>query len=175
MKNFFKFLCVAISFIIISAVIYFSVLIYNVYPKTRVSEDIKIYNELIEDAVFFPKVIELNNYNDINFKYTENKGVFSWYSYILKVSYSTTDFETEKSKIEGNYYFDEDFSDVIEVDTFKIKLLDLEKYELTYPKYMAFIGVSESTNEFVYIYYKDEDLDTIGDSWEEFIIKNCNW
>lgn len=175
MKKFFKFLCVAISFIIISVVIYFSVLIYNVYPKTRVSEDIKIYNELIEDAVFFPKVIELNNYNDINFKYTENKGVFSWYSYILKVSYSTTDFETEKSKIEGNYYFDEDFSDVIEVDTFKIKLLDLEKYELTYPKYMAFIGVSESTNEIVYIYYKDEDLDTIGDSWEEFIIENCNW
>ncbi len=175
MKKFLKFLCVVISFIILSVVIYFSVLIYNAYPKTRVSEDIKIYNELVETVSFLPEVSELNNYINLNFKYTENKGVFSWYSYILKVSYSKVDFEAEKSKIDENYYFDEDFSDVIEVDTFKIKLLDFEKYELTYPKYMAFIGVSESTSEIVYIYYEDEDLDTIGDSWEEFIIDNCNW
>ena len=40
-KKFSKFLCIAISFIILSVVIYFGVLIYNVYPKTRVSEDIK--------------------------------------------------------------------------------------------------------------------------------------
>lgn len=175
MKKFYKILCIIISLIILSILIYFGVIFYNVFPKERVFEDIKIYNELIQDVVFLPKVSELNNYSDLNFKYTQNKGVFSWYSYILKVTYSESDFKVEKSKIDENYYFDKNFSDVIEVDTFKIKLLDFEKYELSYPKYLAFVGVSESTNEIVYIYYKDEDLDTIGDSWEEFIIENCNW
>ncbi len=175
MKKFYKILCIIISLTIVSILVYFGVIFYNVFPKKRVFEDIKIYNELIQDAVFLPKVSELNNYSDLNFKYTQNKGVFSWYSYILKVTYSESDFKVEKSKIDENYYFDKIFSDVIEVDTFKIKLLDFEKYELAYPKYLAFVGVSESTNEIVYIYYKDEDLDTIGDSWEEFIIENCNW
>lgn len=175
MKRTFKVLSIVISLIVLSVVIYLGVLIFSAYPKTRVSEDIKFYNELVETVDFLPEVRELNNYNEINFKYTENKGVFSWYSYILKISYSEEVFEAENAIIEENYYFDEKFSDEIEVDTFKIKLLDLKKYELTYPKYLAFIGVSETTNEIVYIYYKDEDLDTIGDSWEEFIQNNCNW
>ena len=65
MKKILKFLCIAISFIILSVVIYFGVLIYNVYPKTSVSEDIKIYNELVETVNFLPEVGELNNYKEI--------------------------------------------------------------------------------------------------------------
>lgn len=175
MKKFYKILCIIISLIIVSILVYFGVIFYNVFPKKRVFEDIEIYNELIQDVVFLPKVSELNNYSDLNFKYTQNKGVFSWYSYILKVTYSESDFKVEKSKIDENYYFDKSFSDVIEIDTFKLKLLDLEKYELTYPKYLSFIGISESTNEIVYVYYEDQDLDTITGNWEDFLIDNCNW
>lgn len=174
-KKILKFLCIAISFIILSVVIYFGVLIYNVYPKKSVSEDIKIYNELVETVNFLPEVGELNNYKEISFKYTGNEGLFSSYSYILKLSYSENDFKTEKIRVEENYYFDEVFSDKIKVDTFNIRVLDLEKYQLDYPKYLAFVGVSESTKEIVYIYYEDQDLDSIEDSWEDFIINECNW
>ncbi len=175
MKRTFKVLCIIISLIILSVVIYFGILIYNVYPKTKVSDDIKFYNELVEIVDFLPEVSELNNYDEISFKYTGEEGLFSSYSYILKVSYSEDVFKTENERIKDKYYFDCKYSDEIIIDTFKIKVLDLEKYELRYPKYLAFIGVSESTNEIVYIYYKDEDLDTIGDSWEEFILNDCNW
>lgn len=175
MKKILKFLCIVLSFVIVSVVIYFVVLIYSVYPKTRVSEDIKIYNNLVETVDFFPEVSELKNYDEISLKYSENEGIFSWYSYILKVSYFDVDFETEKTRIEENYSFDKRFSDVIEVDTFNIRVLDIEKYQLEYPKYLAFVGVSESTKEIVYIYYEDQDLDTIDDSWEDFILDNCNW
>ena len=175
MKKFLKFLCIALSLVIVSIIIYFGVLIYSVYPKTRISEDIKIYSELVETVNFFPEVSGLSNYDGMSFKYSENEGLFSWYSYILKVSYSDVDFETEKTRIEENYYFDKRFSDIIEVDSFNIRVLDIEKYQLEYPKYLAFIGVSESTKEIVYIYYEDQDLDTIGESWEDFILDNCNW
>ena len=67
------------------------------------------------------------------------------------------------------------FSDKIKVDTFNIRVLDSEKYQLDYPKYLAFVGVSESTKEIVYIYYEDQDLDSIEDRWEDFIINECNW
>ncbi len=174
-KNFLKFFCIAISFIMLSVFIYLGVLIYNVYPKTSVSEDIKIYNELVKTVDFLPKVGELNNYKEISFKYTGNEGLFSSYSYILKLSYSENDFKTEKIRVGENYYFDEVFSDKIKVDTFNIRVLDLEKYQLDYPKYLAFVGVSESTNEIVYVYYEDQDLDTITGSWEDFLIDNCNW
>lgn len=175
MKKICKILCIIISIIIVSLIVYFGVLIYSVYPKTIVSKDIQIYNELVETVDFLPEVSELNNYGEISFKYTENKGIFSWYSYILKTSYSDNDFKTEKTRIEENYSFDKRFSDVIEVDTFNIRVLDIEKYQLEYPKYLAFVGVSESTKEIVYIYYEDQDLDTIEDSWEDFILDNCNW
>ena len=175
MKKFLKFLCIALSLVIVSIIIYFGVLIYSVYPKTRISEDIKIYSELVETVNFFPEVSELSNYDGMSFKYSENEGLFSWYSYILKVSYSDVDFETEKTRIEENYSFDKRFSDIIEVDSFNIRVLDIEKYQLEYPKYLAFLGVSESTKEIVYIYYEDQDLDTIGESWEDFILDNCNW
>ena len=174
-KKFLKFFCIAISFIMLSVFIYLGVLIYNVYPKTSISEDIKIYNELVKTVDFLPEVGELNNYKEISFKYTGNEGLFSSYSYILKLSYSENDFKTEQIRVEENYYFDEVFSDKIKVDTFNIRVLDLEKYQLDYPKYLAFVGVSESTNEIVYVYYEDQDLDTITGSWEDFLIDNCNW
>ena len=175
MKKFLKFLCIVLLLVFVSIIIYFGILIYSVYPKTRISEDIKIYSELVETVNFFPEVSELSNYDGMSFKYSENEGLFSWYSYILKVSYSDFYFETEKTRIEENYYFDKRFSDIIEVDSFNIRVLDIEKYQLEYPKYLAFLGVSESTKEIVYIYYEDQDLDSIGESWEDFILDNCNW
>ena len=175
MKKFLKILGILISMLLISVIIYFGVLIYYAYPKTKVNEDIKIYHELVETVEFLPEISELNNYDDVSFKYSANEGVFSSYSYILKVSYSDEEFKTEKINIDEKYSFDKRFSDVIVVDTFNIKVLDIEKYQLMYPKYLAFLGVSDSTKEVVYIYYEDPDLDYIEDSWENFIIEYCNW
>ena len=83
--------------------------------------------------------------------------------------------EANKEKINEQYSFDEKYSDEIFIDSFKIKVLDIDRYSLKYPKYLAFVGVSESTGEIVYIYFESEDLDTIGDSWEDFIKHECNW
>ena len=139
------------------------------------SDDITYYNELVERVEYFPNIEELNDYKNLSFKYTLDDSLFGRRSYILKVMYSDEYFEIEKEKINEQYSFDEKYSDEICVDSFKIKVLDIARYSLNYPKYLAFVGVSEPTGEIVYIYFESEDLDTIGDSWEDFIKHECNW
>lgn len=164
-----------IVFISSFVLVYLGIIIYTVIPKTHTGNDIERYNTLVEAVDFLPKIDELNNYSNFTFKFTETKGLFSSCSYILKVSFSKEEFNNEKNRISENYYYDKYITDVIRVDTFDFKLLDFEKYELSYPKSIVFIGISEPTNEVVYIYYEDKDLDYIEGNLEDFIVNNCNW
>lgn len=160
-----------LSYIIFSVLGFLSLIPSNISE----SDDITYYNELVERVEYFPNIEELNDYKNLSFKYTLDDSLFGRRSYILKVMYSDEDFEIEKEKINEQYSFDEKYSDEIFIDSFKIKVLDIDRYSLKYPKYLAFVGVSESTGEIVYIYFESEDLDTIGDSWEDFIKHECNW
>lgn len=174
MKKTIKVLCCLLGFSLFLMLVIF--LIYLILPKnnTSTSDDISVYNDLVSEVTFLPRTDELNNFKELEFKYTHDDSLFPSKSYILKAEYSENDYISEKDFVQNEFHFDEKHSSEIYVENYVFRVLDIERYNLQYPKYLALIGYSDNEQKIAYIYFECQDLDLI-DSWEKFIINQCNF
>lgn len=174
MKKTIKVICCLFGFLLFLTLI--TSLIRLIFPKNTIStsNDISIYNDLVSNVSFLPQTDELHNYKELEFKYTHDDSLFPSKSYILKAEYNENDYISEKELVQKEYYFDEKYSSKIHVENYLFRVLDIERYNLRYPKYLALIGFSDNAQKIVYIYFECQDLDCI-DNWEDFIINQCNW
>ncbi len=153
-----------------------------------VSHDMNRYRNLTMTNDVLPKLEELGEYEDIEFKfYRNNMLFFRSDAYILKVSYDEDDYQEQKENLRKQYiYQTEDVSDSgigityliepsFEIDTFQMKMLSNQEYDMIYPKELIFIGASDEKKMISYVYYFDDDLDYIGSSFEIFLKRECGW
>ena len=101
--------------------------------------------------------------------------------YTLKTSYNSENYLLEKQKILNKYTFrnkvpvlnteEKSKKTEFEIDTFNFKLLNI----INYPKEIIFIGFSDEKKQIAYIYFFDTDLDYIPETFEEFLIYECDW
>ena len=153
-----------------------------------VSYNINRYVNLTMTNDILPKLEELGEYEDVDFKfYRDNMLIFQSDTYILKVSYDDENYEKEKELIDNNYiYQTETLIDVVDentykkepsfmLDTFNMKMLSQAEYRLDYPKELVFIGKSDEKKTISYVYYLNWDLDYIDIPFEEFLKRDCGW
>ena len=153
-----------------------------------VSYNINRYVNLTMTNDILPKLEELGEYEDVDFKfYRDNMLIFQSDTYILKVSYDDENYEKEKELIDNNYiYQTETLIDVVDentykkepsfmLDTFNMKMLSQAEYRLDYPKEIVFIGKSDEKKTISYVYYLNWDLDYIDIPFEEFLKRDCGW
>ena len=60
-------------------------------------------------------------------------------------------------------------------DGFEFNVLDVNEYDLMYPKKLVFVGCSDEKQEISYVYYYNFDLDVINTSFGEFLKEECGW
>ena len=167
-------------------VILIGLFVYSLFgERKKVSYDIADYNQLVENIDCFPALDKLGDYEDYTFKHLHiDRGMFESDGYVLRVSYSDSEFAEVKNVAEEYVYqytvmnFGKETTERIAqftVDEFSFKMLSVNEYDLYYPKRIAFIGISESTREIAYVFYCDIDLDYIDEPFEEFLVHECGW
>ncbi|MBQ9914820.1 MAG: hypothetical protein IJO50_01620, partial [Clostridia bacterium] len=157
-------------------------LIANALLGSWTSYDIKHYKELTETNTILPKLDELGDYEDIDFKfYRKNMLIFQSDAYTLKVAYDENNYNIQKEKINQEYIFHEEpISDdrsgisyvkksAFTIDDFDMRVLSEEAYKMHFPKNIIFIGTSDEKRMISYVYYFDDDLDYIDTSLEDFL------
>lgn len=175
------------AFILAAAFAVFGYSAYKNLLSDNIDTSVPAYNNRISDIDFMPSTGELRNYEDFKtVLYSKSNFPFSPYeTCALTVKYSEDNYKTEKSAVLGRYtYQDSDIDDCgtmknpdFEIDSFKFKTLSLDYYEfkLDYPRNLCFIGVNDESNEIVYIYFSNFDLDTIEATFEQFLREDCGW
>ena len=154
--------------------------------RDQTSDMIEQWVALQEEKAYLPTLEDLGDTKEITCKYKNTKQFFfSWDSYILTASYSAEEYKSQKQYWETQYTFETDlprFADEtvakepnFSFDSFDFSLLDFEQYDLYYPKEMVFVGFSDSQNQVVFVYYYDQDLDMILESFEDFLKEDCGW
>ena len=151
--------------------------------RDKVSYDIEKWKNLENKYSFLPSVDELGKYTDLNFKFFhKDMLMFESDAYVLKVTYGDEVFDRQKDYINNNYVMQEKVYEnrtereaSFTLDGFYFRMLSQNEYKLYYPKTIAFIGVSEESNEIAYVFYGDVDLDYIGSSFPDFLIEDCGW
>jgi len=125
--------------------------------------------------------------------FTDMQLIFTSETSVLLCQYSPDEYTQMKERINSVYSFETEprprkyphiFPRAV-VSGFDIRMLSLneDRYKsledapkqlsyLEYPKKMIFIGTNNHTNEILYMYFEDIDLDYI-DSFEDFLLKYC--
>ena len=182
-----KIVLMVISVILILFTILYSLLAYFIFSKRdKVSYDINEWSNLEKTFTYLPSVEEMGEYSDLKSKYQHRDYfIFQSDAYILRATYSKEVFDRQKDAILNNYSFQETVVDYgeetteketnFEFDGYKFQMLSLKEYNLSYPKQIVFVGVSEKNNEIAFILFDDIDLDYIEDSFKEFLVEECGW
>ncbi len=149
-----------------------------------VSYNIEKYNDIVESVDVLPELDELGNYDDLYFKHFHDRMLF-WLSdaYTLKVSYDNQNYNKEKELLSQKFIYQTDTLKYIEnekephfqYDGFEFNVLDVNEYDLMYPKKLVFVGFSDKKQEIAYVYYYNFDLDSINTSFGEFLKGECGW
>lgn len=174
--------------VVIIVILFVFVTVINAMVGGWVSYNINRYIDIAETKVILPNIEELGEYEDIDFKfYRNNMLIFKSDAYILKTSYNDENYEKEKERITKNYsYQTESVRDIVDkntyekepyfiIDTFNMKMLSLLEYDLEYPEELIFIGTSDENKSIAYVYYYNQDLDYIDNSFERFLKEDCGW
>lgn len=163
-----KYIIVAISFIVF--VIVFLIITSGTW-KSR-------YNHYLEkipgSELFMPNLDELGDYDDIDVRYKNTwKIIFNAKSIALYVTYDDSEYEIRKTAlfeqytllvepvVRGDSYLMPEVVTV--VNGYYIYVVDnTEGYEeYIFPKKFGMIGFNDDTNELVYLFFYDIDLDLI--------------
>ncbi len=168
-------------------VLFVGVLLYFGFKvNENESNDIAKYQQLSETYSFLPSIDEIGEYEELNFKYLyRDHFIFHSDAYTLRASYNDAEFFEQADLIDEKFTFQKTVIDRgkqkeeketdFKLDGFDFKMLSLEAYDLSYPKKMVFIGVSEEAREIVYIFFDDIDLDYIGQPFQDFLREYCGW
>lgn len=116
--------------------------------------------------------------------YEGNGSIFTWTSDVLICGYSDKTYQEHLSWLEDHYVIQQEqvsaheyiLEPRVSVDGYDFRMLSFEEteYQLDYPKYMVFIATNDETQEIVWLYYEDPDIDYIR-SLEEHILNDCGW
>ena len=149
-----------------------------------VSYKIEKYRNALESVDILPEIDELGEYDDLYFKYFHDRMLF-WISdaYTLKVSYDNQNYNREKELLSQKFvfqtdslkYIDNEKEPYFQHDGFEFNVLDVNEYDLMYPKKLVFVGFSDKKQEIAYVYYYNFDLDAINTSFGEFLENECGW
>ena len=175
-------------FVVIIAVICVFVVAINAVIGGWVSYNINRYINLTMTNNILPKLEEIGEYKDVDFKfYRNNMLIFQSDAYILKVSYDEDNYNKQKEKLSQKYiYQTEDVADKgigitylkepsFIIDTFQMNMLSNQEYGMIYPKELVFIGASDEKKMISYVYYFDDDLDYIDKPFKDFLKSDCGW
>lgn len=189
MKKVFKFILLGLGLAVItvgfSGCIFFRIILGSGIRYNTSNVEQYLNHECRGDFIarnVMPKIEELSNYEDIEYRFTEMRGIFPWASYALIVKYNDDTYESEKNKICEDYKFikenvkagDVENEYVIDEPYFSINSYDFravsDEKDLCrdYPKFFGLIGMSDEKNSIAYLYYCDSELDYI-DNIEEFV------
>ena len=102
----------------------------------------------------------------------------------LKCTYEASEYAEEKASLEDRFSFQVEpvsadeytVEPTVLMDGYTFRMLPVGEYDDTffYPKRMMFIATNDATNEIIYLYYVDADLDYIEDL-SDFILYDCGW
>ncbi len=149
-----------------------------------VSYNVEKYNEVLESVDVLPALDEIGNYEDLYFKHYHDRMLFFVSdAYTLKVSYDVQNYNKEKELLSEKFVYQTDTlrynenekEPHFQYDGFEFNVLDVNKYDLMYPKKLVLVGFSDQKQEIAYVYYYDFDLDVIDTSFGEFLKEECGW
>lgn len=127
-----------------------------------------------------PAIDTLPQYQDIYHLYRSER-VLLWQTdtILLVVTYDEATYVTEKAKLDVSFSYLEAYDDWLTTSTFPqmqfsvgdfdFKILCDEHGYGDYPHDFGMIAVSDKRHSIAYLYLFDPDLDTVGDSFPEFI------
>lgn len=103
----------------------------------------------------------------------------------LKCTYEASEYAKEKAFLEERYFFQAEpvsahgymVEPIVLMDGYTFRMLSFAgEYgnNFDYPKYMMFIATNDATNEIIYLYFVDADIDYIVDL-SDFILYDCGW
>lgn len=154
-------------------------------PKEKFSYDIEEWNKIADNRIFLPYVSEMGNYSEIKYKHiNRDYFVFESNAYTITVTYSSIDYERQKELLKKQFVFQENFNEFdsdryrrtsFDVDNYDFNIVSFDEYGMLYPCEILFIGFNDVENSIAVIFYFDQDLDYISESFEEFLFYDCAW
>lgn len=173
------FVIVSIVVILIATVILF--VVRSVHGSV-VSTKMEDYENLTEVNSVLPSLTSLEKSEDLKFKhFHKNMILFSSDAYTLTAKYDEEEYAVAKSIVASKYEFqtkpieESNKTPMFSLDKFDFRVVSFNHFELTYPRKILFIGMSDEKKEIAYVYYEDMDLDHINTSFEEFLKEECGW
>lgn len=103
----------------------------------------------------------------------------------LKCTYDASEYAQEKASLEDRFFFQAEpvsaheytAEPTVLMDGYTFRMLSFGgEYDnaFEYPKYMMFIATNDTTNEIIYLYFVDADIDYI-ENLSDFILYDCGW
>lgn len=145
------------------------------------------YASVKEEHALMPSLSEVGQPTEIEcHKVRSFQFIFSWDTDYLICRYTPEEYETEKSRLDDIYIFQEKAiidSDACcepsaELEGYVFRMLstegEYERREIDYPKRIMLVACSDEAKEIVYVAYEDVDLDYIS-SLPDHITDDCGW
>ncbi len=151
------------------------------------SFSVEAYNNFAKQDEVMPTINEIGNYTKITTEEYIHRSLFMDKEvYILNVQFESSEYQKQKELLETKYTYQADFitqeyAELPEIfpgfllGGYVFKTLSLETYNLTYPKQLYFIGISDATSEIIYISFSDIDLDYVYEQFNDFLKHECDW
>lgn len=151
---------------------------------SRTSTKSTYYEEIATTDGGLPTVDSLPEHISVEYKYFEDYMlIFTSKAYTMIIEYDE-DIYNEQKEIahlpfenidEWTTYNREDDEIITNTSPIELDGFSFKMFSEYYPKEIYFIGTNDETNQIAYIYFEDDDLDTISVSYSTFIRNSCGW
>ena len=142
--------------------------------------DTEIYNKMAAKNEVMPETDEIGSYTEVYTNkniYNQVAPIFKSETYTLIAKYEKEGYESQKSIVSEKYSIESSGEDAdsssFDLDGFRFSLLS-EQY-IDYPKTLYFIGFNDADRAVAYIYFYDQDLDVIDQSYDKFLREYSDW
>ena len=160
---------------------------FSIYDHITEDDPMDTYNHYIaESGKQIPLPDELGQLlrAEYHYFYNQQGAIFESECFTLICTYSPEDYAAITGELDTRYTFhtepldagETDLPPLYTLDGYEFRFLEMhtDTYRLTYPHYMILIGTNDKTQEIVWSYYDDDDLDYIPDP-EDFLLEDCGW
>lgn len=181
-------LCILLSSFFIFETLFLMGFVHYVEKNTWKSETaMENYESFAKNSSVLPSLSDLGDYKSVEHHHLYDTALVFFTSdtdyYIFR--YDSEEYKQQKDRLKEKYHFQEtpiqyeEFICEPQVTlgkyTFQLLSLDEKTYpELYYPESLFFIATNDKTNEIIYMYYDDIDLDYI-DSTKQLILEDAGW
>ena len=189
-KTWIKTLLCLIILVVYVPVMFFAMLFIPYTSSDRYTgpEAMEQYTAVSEKIPVLPDPDTLGNPQNQVYQYHElTQFIFLIKSCSLLCRYSPEEYAAQVNSLETDWIFQSEpiYNDPdapaippeFTLDGFHFRFLSLEEdaYDLWFPKYVMLIGTNDETQEIVWLYWDDIDLDYISKDIADFLIQECGW